>query len=98
MAAREVAVPALWDRLKDMKGVIVGSAVGGIPDQIAPGRGLLLDDPADVDEFGRTLRALLADPVRIEEMGAAAHNHIRQHFVGNAHLLRWIAVVGDLLD
>lgn len=77
---------------------VVGSAVGGIPDQIAPGTGVLLDDAADVDAFGRTLRDLLADPESIHQMGAAAHDHVRQHFVGDAHLLRWIALVGDLLD
>lgn len=77
---------------------VVGSAVGGIPDQIAPGTGVLLDDASDLEAFGRALGELLADPPLVEELGAAAHEHIRQHFVGDAHLRRWIALVDDLLD
>lgn len=77
---------------------VIGSAVGGIPDQIAPGTGLLLDDPTDLDTFGRELRDLLGDEARMASMGAAAHEHIRANFVGDAHLLRWIAVVDRLLD
>ena len=77
---------------------VVGSAVGGIPDQIAPGTGVLLEDPLDLDAFGRELRSLLADPERIASMGEAAHDHVRQHFVGDAHLLRWITLLDDLLD
>ena len=77
---------------------VIGSAVGGIPDQIAPGTGVLLDNPSDLNAFGRALGDLLADPSLIEELGAAAHEHIRQHFVGDAHLRRWIALVDRLLD
>ncbi|MFP5326742.1 MAG: glycosyltransferase, partial [Acidimicrobiia bacterium] len=77
---------------------VIGSAVGGIPDQISPGTGLLLDDPTDLDTFGRELRDLLGDEARMASMGAAAHEHIRANFVGDAHLLRWIAVVDRLLD
>jgi trehalose synthase len=77
---------------------VIGSAVGGIPDQIAPGTGLLLQDPHDLDAFGRALSDLLGNPERMDEMGAAAHEHVREHFVGDAHLLRWIAVIDDLLN
>ena len=76
---------------------VIGSAVGGIPDQIAPGTGVLLDDPRDLEAFGTSLRDLLADSDRMNQMGPAAHEHIRQHFVGDAHLLRWIDVVERLL-
>lgn len=77
---------------------VIGSAVGGIPDQIAPGTGVLLEDPTDLDTFGRELRSLLEDEPRVASMGSAAHEHIRANFVGDAHLLRWIAVVDRMLD
>ena len=41
---------------------VVGSAVGGIQDQIADGTGILLPDPADLPAFGRAVRTLLDDP------------------------------------
>ena len=41
---------------------VVGSAVGGIQDQIADGTGILLPDPTDLPAFGRAVRTLLDDP------------------------------------
>ena len=41
---------------------VVGSAVGGILDQIADGTGVLLRDPADLAAFGSQVRRLLDDP------------------------------------
>jgi glycosyltransferase involved in cell wall biosynthesis len=41
---------------------VVGSAVGGIMDQIAAGTGGLLPDPADLAGFGSQLRWLLDHP------------------------------------
>src|SRR5262249_59430839 len=41
---------------------VVGSAVGGIVDQIAEGTGLLLPDPADLATFGSQVRWLLDHP------------------------------------
>jgi Glycosyl transferases group 1 len=40
---------------------VIGSAVGGIIDQIAEGTGLLLPDPADLQAFGKAVRLLLGD-------------------------------------
>src|SRR5262249_40420263 len=41
---------------------VVGSAVGGILDQIAEGTGVLLRDPADLTAFGSEVRWLLDHP------------------------------------
>ena len=40
---------------------VIGSAVGGIIDQIAEGTGILLPDPADLAAFGSAARLLLGD-------------------------------------
>src|SRR5213078_825645 len=48
---------------------VVGSAVGGIVDQIADGTGILLPDPADLTAFGTAVHRLLADPAAAERMG-----------------------------
>jgi trehalose synthase len=68
---------------------VVGSAVGGIIDQIPPGAGVLLPDPRDLESFGTAVRGLLDDPAAAARMGAAAHEYIGQHYVGDVHLLRY---------
>ncbi len=76
---------------------VIGSAVGGIIDQLAPGAGVLLTDPTDTDGFGTTLSGLLADSERLQAMGAAAHQRVREHFLGDRHLLQYAALLEQLL-
>jgi trehalose synthase len=68
---------------------VVGSAVGGIIDQIPPGVGVLLANPRDLESFGAAVRGLLDDPGVATRMGAAAHEYIGEHYVGDVHLLRY---------
>ena len=69
---------------------MVASRVGGIQDQIQHGRdGLLLDDPADLDAFARTLETLLGDPALAKRVGNAAHERVLDEYVGDRHLERW---------
>jgi trehalose synthase len=76
---------------------VVGSAVGGISDQIADGTGVLLDDPTDLDAFGAAVRGLLDDPDETDRMGAAAYAYIHEHFIGDLHLVRYARLFGELL-
>jgi trehalose synthase len=76
---------------------VIGSAVGGIHDQIAEGTGILLADPTDLETFGRSVRTLLDDPDLADRMGTAAHDHVRTHYVGDLHLLRYAELFGTLL-
>jgi trehalose synthase len=76
---------------------VVASAVGGIIDQVGPGTGILLDDPGDLDAFGAALRDLLARPDRIEQLGVAAKRHVIDNFIGDVHLLRYAALIEDLM-
>jgi trehalose synthase len=77
---------------------VVGSAVGGILDQIADGTGVLLRDPADLAAFGSQVRWLLDNRDTAERMGRAAHAHVREHYLGDRHLLQYAelfeAVIG----
>jgi trehalose synthase len=68
---------------------VVGSAVGGIIDQISPGTGILLPDPHDLEAFGSAVRRLLTDPAEADRMGRAAKAHINGNYVGDLHLLRY---------
>jgi trehalose synthase len=75
---------------------VIGSAVGGIIDQIADGTGVLLQDPRDLKTFGVAVRELLDDPAEADRMGRAAQAYIREHYVGDVHLLRYADLFGSL--
>ena len=72
---------------------VIGSAVGGIQDQVVEGTGVLLRDPADLAAFGSAVRQLLDNPDNAQRMGKAGQEHIREHFVGDRHLLQWAQLI-----
>ena len=76
---------------------VVGSAVGGIIDQITEGTGILLPDPGDLVAFGTAVRHLLDHPDEADQMGRAAQAHIREHFVGDLHLLRYARLFSSMI-
>jgi len=76
---------------------VIGSAVGGIIDQVAEGTGILLPDPADLAAFGSAARFLLGDPDQAARMGKAAHSHVREQYLGDVHLLRYAKLLGTLI-
>ncbi len=77
---------------------VVGSAVGGIIDQIASGTGILLPDPRDRQAFGAAVRRLLDDPGEASRMGRAAQAHIREQYMGDLHLLRYERLFSALIS
>jgi trehalose synthase len=76
---------------------VIGSAVGGIQDQVVEGTGILLPDPTDLPAFGRAVRTLLDDRELAERMGTEAREYVRTHYVGDLHLLRYAELFGTLL-
>ena len=76
---------------------VIGSAVGGIIDQIGEGTGILLPDPADLAAFGSAVCLLLGDQDQAARMGQAAHAHVREQYVGDVHLLRYAKLLGSLI-
>ena len=77
---------------------VVGSAVGGIIDQIADGTGILLPDPSDLQAFGAAVRELLDHPDEASRMGRAAQERIRERYVGDLHLLRYANLFGAMMS
>jgi len=78
---------------------VVGSAVGGIQDQIEDGvSGILLRDPRDLDTFGRDVTDLITHPERARAMGEAAHGRARAHFLGTRSLMQYAELLGRLTE
>jgi trehalose synthase len=77
---------------------IIASAVGGIPQQVAPGTGLLLRDPSDLEQFGGMLASLLEDPVAIATLGMRAREHVRESFIGDQHLIRYVLLMQQVVE
>jgi trehalose synthase len=77
---------------------VVASAVGGILDQVEDGvSGLLLRDPRDGAELAGALSTLLADAGRREEMGRAAHERVRDHYLADRHLIQYVELFAQLM-
>ena len=68
---------------------VVGSAVGGIVDQIVDGQTGALVDPFDLEQYANAVCSILADPAVSEAMGAAARERVRDQFLGDRHLEQW---------
>ena len=73
---------------------VIGSAIGGIQDQIVDGTGVLLRDPADLATFGSQVRRLIDSPDEAGLIGAAGQARIRENYLGDRHLMRWAEVIG----
>ncbi len=76
---------------------LVGSAVGGIRDQVTDECGILLEDPSDLDTFGRGLVRLLNDPEEAARLGANARERVQENFVGDRHLLEYAQLFEKVL-
>jgi trehalose synthase len=77
---------------------VLASAVGGIQDQIVDGvSGVLLRDPHDRADFARLLSDLLAEPERAARIGAAAHERVRDQFLGDRHLIQYGELFREVL-
>jgi trehalose synthase len=75
---------------------VVASDVGGITEQIVPGTGVLLSDPADLAAFGEALSQLFEHPERLVELGIRAREHVLESFVGDRHLLLFAQLMAEL--
>ena len=84
---------AMWKRRP-----LVASRIGGIQEQIEHGvSGLLLDDPSALDAYGAAVLELLGDPARAAAMGDAAHERVRERFLGTHSLLDYLTLFERVL-
>jgi trehalose synthase len=76
---------------------VVGSAVGGIVDQIVDGEhGFLIDDPRDLVAFGAAVDRLLRDPGEAERLGRNGRVRATTEFLGDRHLTQYARVFDHL--
>ena len=74
---------------------VLASAVGGIVDQIDDGAtGSLLEDPSDLETFGKLVRSLLEDDDVRAQMGRRGREAVRERFL----LSRELVQHAELLD
>lgn len=76
---------------------VVGSAVGGIAEQIVSGESGLLVEPTDLAGFGAAVRRLLEHPGEAARLGAAAHRRAYEHFLGDRHLESYAGLLTSLV-
>jgi glycosyltransferase involved in cell wall biosynthesis len=58
---------------------------------------VLIEDPADLDSFADAIHGLLSDPAHASEVGDAARERVRAHFLGTRHLIQYTALLQTLL-
>ena len=73
----------------------VGSPAGGIPMQLAGGRGGRI--ASDTEEFAHTIGDLLDDPVAREELGKAGKEHVRNNYLTTRLLEDHLRLMARLL-
>jgi trehalose synthase len=84
---------AMWKRRP-----VVASGIGGIQEQIVDGEsGMLVPHPHDLASFGSAVAALLRDQRRAEDIGRAARERVRAHFLGPDHLGRYFELIEQLM-
>ncbi len=76
---------------------IVGSAVGGIRDQITDGEnGLLVEEPQDLAAFGAAITKLLSEPQLRTMLGAAARRKVVERYLTSEHVGHYLTLVERL--
>jgi trehalose synthase len=77
---------------------VVASRIGGIQDQIVDGEsGLLVDDPTDLAAAGEAIDFLLDDADRAAAIGSAAHERVRDSFLGTRTLVQYMGLIEEML-
>jgi trehalose synthase len=77
---------------------VIGSAVGGIPDQIVDGETGLLVPPHDLHAFGQGVQRLLRDPAEAARIGQSARRRAVEEFLGDRHLAQYARLFQTLQE
>ena len=73
---------------------VIASRRGAIQEMISDDEtGVLLEDPEDLEAFGRACTALLGDPARAARIGEAGRQRIAERFLGSRHLVQYLRLL-----
>jgi glycosyltransferase involved in cell wall biosynthesis len=75
---------------------VVGTAVGGVPEVVVPGRTGFLVPGGRGEELVRAVAELLADPARARAMGRAGRRRVEERFSLEAMLAAYAALYREL--
>lgn len=75
---------------------VVATAVGGIPNAVVDGVNGLLTPPGEPQALAEALCSALADPRRLDEMGARARRTVEQRFAWERIGARFVELYGSL--
>jgi trehalose synthase len=76
---------------------VVASSIGGIKDQIEHQKsGVLIPDPTDLAAFGKAVTHLLLEPKTASDIGAAAHERVKENFLNDRHLKQYVELFSSL--
>lgn len=97
--ARAVIVPSEWFENAPMSvlepmsfGIpVIGSDIGGIPEQITDGHDGLLVAPGNVAALAAAMRRLEESDELVESLGRGAHRTIRERFTPEGHVTKLVA-------
>ncbi len=76
---------------------VVGSNIGGIPEQIADGCGLLFE-PDNPQDLAKQMQLLLDRPELRRQMGRAAGERVATHYAPKAHCDRLLNLFRELIE
>lgn len=76
---------------------VVGSNIGGIPEQITDGCGLLFE-PDDPDDLAKQIQLLLDRPELRRQMGRAAGERVAKEYSPQLHCDRLLRLFQDLIE
>ena len=76
---------------------VIASRVGGIVDQIVDGdSGVLVQDPADLREFGEAVSTILRRPAVATRMGQCARERVADRFLATRSLMQYAEALATL--
>jgi trehalose synthase len=76
---------------------VIASRVGGIADQIVDGEsGVLVQDPADLREFGEAVSRILRSPTAAARMGQRARERVVDRFLATRSLMQYASTLATL--
>jgi glycosyltransferase involved in cell wall biosynthesis len=77
---------------------VVATAIGGIPEQIAPGRTGLLTPPGDAIALASAIAQLLSDATLRQRLGWQAHEEAKQRFALDRQVTAYLDWYAEVIE